>query len=82
MVLVSANGILGDLRQQLAKKLPKTVGVPRDRLLVTVNNWTTNSFLAYVNYLEARCDRKFMPYLSDFEVVGKVSAHKWKEQMW
>ena len=80
MVLVSANGFLGDLRHQLAQKLPKTAGVPRDRLLVTVNNWTTNSLLAYFNYLEARCDRKFVPYLADCEVAGEICAHKWKEQ--
>ena len=78
MVLISAIGFLGDLRQQLVRKLPKTAGVPRDRLLVTVNNWTTASFLAYVEYLEARCDRKFIPDLKDCEVVG--TGNKWKER--
>ncbi len=38
MVLVSADPFLGDLRMQLAKKLPKTAGVARDRLIVTVTN--------------------------------------------
>ena len=77
MVLISANGFLGDLLQQLVRKLPKTAGVPRDRLLVTVNNWTTASFLSYVEYLEARCDRKFVPDLTDCEVVD--AGNKWKE---
>ena len=81
MVLISANGFLGDLRQQIARKLAKTAGVPRDRVLVTVSNWTTNSFLTYVEYLEARCDRKFVPDLEDCEVLGVVKAHKWKEQV-
>ncbi len=80
MVLVSANGYLRDLRHQLVRKLPKMVGVPRDRLLLTVSNWPTNSFLTYVEYLEARCDRKFVPDLQDCEVACEVNAHKWKEQ--
>ena len=80
MVLVSANGYLGDLRVQLMRKLSKTAGVPRDRLLLTVSNWPTNSFLAYIEYLEARCDRKFVPDLQDCEVAREVNAHKWKEQ--
>ena len=43
----SADGFLGNLRMQLAKKLSKTVGVARDRLTATVNNWMSESFLTY-----------------------------------
>jgi len=76
-VLVSADCFLGDLRVQLAKKLPKTAGVPRDRFSVTVTNWMAESVLAYVGFLEARGNPEFNKDLADFEV--DVQDHKWKD---
>ena len=76
-VLVSADGFLGDLRNQLAKKLRKTVGVPMTRLSCTVNNWMGDSFLSYVALLEARGDRKFQKGLADYDIDAK--NHKWKD---
>jgi hypothetical protein len=79
MVFIAVNGFLGDLRQQLVRKLAKAADVPPYRVLVTVSNWTTNSFLTYVECLEARCDRKCVPDLEDCEVLGEVNAHKRKQ---
>ena len=59
---------------QLAKKLPKTAGVARDRLTITVNNWMSESFLAYIQFLEARVDPDFNKGLADFDV--SVKDHK------
>ena len=77
-VLVSADGFLGDLRNQLAKKIQKTAGVPMNRLSCTISNWMRDSFLSYVALLEARGDRKFQKGLADFDIDAK--DHKWKEK--
>ena len=75
-VLVSAEGFLGDLRNQLAKKLRKTAGMPMTRLSCTVNNWMGDSFLSYVGLLEARGDRKVEKGLADYDIDAK--NHQWK----
>jgi len=77
-VLVSADGFLGDLRWTLARKLPKTAGFAMDRMSVRVANWMGNSFLSFINVLEARGKREFNPALEDFEI--DATDHKWKDR--
>jgi len=77
-VLVCADGFLGDLRRTLAKKLPRTAGFAMERLTVSVSNWMGNSFMSFVEVLEALSNREFNPNLGDFEIDAK--NHRWKEQ--
>jgi hypothetical protein len=75
---VCADGFLGDLRRTLAKKLPRTAGFAMERLTVSVSNWMGNSFMSFVEVLEALSNREFNPNLGDFEIDAK--NHRWKEQ--
>jgi hypothetical protein len=75
---VCADGFLGDLRRALAKKLPRTAGFAMDRLNVTVSNWMGNSFITFVDVLEALSKREFNPSLREYEI--DAISHKWKEQ--
>ena len=62
-VVVSGDIFLGGQRQALAKKLPRTARFAINRLTVTVSNWTGNSFMAFVDLLEALCKRQIKPSL-------------------
>jgi len=74
---VCADGFLGDLRRALTKKLLRAAGFTMDRLTVTISNWMGNSFLTFVDVLEALFKREFNPRLGDFEIGA--ADHKWKE---